>query len=454
MNKFYTILSSFIFAFSAMGTAMAADYTAPTYYCDEGKDFDKLTPRYATEMTLTCAGNSDTWQHNGDRIFYNVLSDFTINAKAGETIVANFKANNPDYDSKNSEDLRWTIATLHIDWDRDGTFESSEIIAGRTGAQIGSGNDDQRYYGNREVIFDITKNIVVPDGTTPGKVRVRLNYTNAWIGADPVSAFATKCKEGIVYDFDVNIVPTVVQNHVVTVTPNDHAQISLLKGSETVASGSEVPEGTELTVNVVPDDGWKVTSIKANEVNITDSRTFVVNGATTVSVEVVEMQSGLVSYSIVGDQSYLGDKGVELYDGDGNLVENNRKWEEGSAYYIYVYVKDNTTQVLVTLNTLSVELEKYEDTDVIAYYYEGIVEGDQNLVITLPGGTSGLEPVVEAIAHYNPGQQMLCTNGSSVLIYDLSGRLLLSGSGNVSVSELADGFYAAVVDGRTIKFKK
>lgn len=448
MNKFYTILSSFIFAFSAMG--MAADYTAPTYYCDKGKEFDKLTLRYATEMTLTCAGNSDAWQHNGDRIFYNVLSDFTINAKAGETIVANFKANNPDYDSKNSEDLRWTIATLHIDWDRDGTFESSEIIAGRTGAQIGSGNDDQRYYGNREVIFDITKNIVVPDGTTPGKVRVRLNYTNAWIYDDPVSAFATKCKEGIVYDFDVNIVPTVVQNHVVTVTPNEHAQISLLKGTETVASGSEVPEGTELTVNVVPDDGWKITSIKANEVNITDSRTFVVNGATTVSVEVSEIKYGVVTYSIVGDQSYLGEGGIELYDGESNIVNSGVKLEEGSFYYIIIYTKDDEVKVSVTLNGNPAEITD----DVNMFYYEGIVEGDQNLVITLPGGTSGLEPVVEAIAHYNPGQQMLCTNGSSVLIYDLSGRLLLSGSGNVSVSELADGFYAAVVDGRTIKFKK
>lgn len=448
MNKFYTILSSFIFAFSAMG--MAADYTAPTYYCDKGKEFDKLTLRYATEMTLTCAGNSDAWQHNGDRIFYNVLSDFTINAKAGETIVANFKANNPDYDSKNSEDLRWTIATLHIDWDRDGTFESSEIIAGRTGAQIGSGNDDQRYYGNREVIFDITKNIVVPDGTTPGKVRVRLNYTNAWIGDDPVSAFATKCKEGIVYDFDVNIVPTVVQNHVVTVTPNDHAQISLLNGDQPVASGSEVPEGTELTVNVVPDDGWKVTSIKANEVNITDSRTFVVNEATTVSVEVSEIKYGVVTYSIVGDQSYLGEGGIELYDGDGNIVNSGAKLEEGSTYYIIIYTKDDTVEISVALNGNPLVMTDDESM----FYYEGTVEGDQNFVITLPGEVSGLESVVEAVAHYNPGQQMLYTNGNSVLVYDLSGKLVLSGIGNISVSELAEGFYAAVVDGRTIKFKK
>lgn len=449
MNKFYVILSSFIFAFSAMG--MAATYTEPTFTADENKSFtdSKFADSYVETITLTNGDQTKTWNYQAPRVFWNVLTTMTMDAKVGETISARFVAHSLGEYSESTvkQDLRYTAVVLAIDWNGDGTFESVQKIVGNTPPSHNVG-------GNMDVL-DFTYDIVVPDDVQVGTARVRFNYTNAWFGDNGTAAdFVTTCKEGIVYDFDVNVAPKVVQNYVVTVTPNEHAQISLLKGTETVASGSEVPEGTELTVNVVPDDGWKVTSIKANEVNITDSRTFVVNGATTVSVEVVEMQSGLVSYSIVGDQSYLGDKGVELYDGDGNLVENNRKWEEGSAYYIYVYVKDNTTQVLVTLNTLSVELEKYEDTDVIAYYYEGIVEGDQNLVITLPGGTSGLEPVVEAIAHYNPGQQMLCTNGSSVLIYDLSGRLLLSGSGNVSVSELADGFYAAVVDGRTIKFKK
>lgn len=457
MNKFYVILSSFIFAFSAMG--MAVTYTAPTFTADDGKTFtdSKFANTYVETITLTNGDQTKTWNYQAPRVFWNVLTTMTMDAKGGETISARFVAHSLGEYSESTvkQDLRYTAVVLAIDWNGDGEFESVQKIKGDTPPAHNVG-------GNMDVL-DFTYDIVVPDDVQVGTARVRFNYTNAWknkIGEeyepleDYVERAKTTCKEGVVYDFDVNVSPKVVQNYVVTVTSNEHAQISLLNGTETVASGSEVPEGTELTVNVVPDDGWKVTSIKANEVNITDSRTFVVNGATTVSVEVVEMQSGLVSYSIVGDQSYLGDKGVELYDGDGNLVENNRKWEEGSAYYIYVYVKDNTTQVLVTLNTLSVELEKYEDTDVIAYYYEGIVEGDQNLVITLPGGTSGLEPVVEAIAHYNPGQQMLCTNGSSVLIYDLSGRLLLSGSGNVSVSELADGFYAAVVDGRTIKFKK
>lgn len=261
-----------IMAVIGFSTSMLANtdvtYTEPSYTCDAGKDFDNLTLRYATEMSLACGEYSDTWTHSGTREFYNVLSDFTIDAKAGETVTANFKANNPAYESKNSEDLRWTIATLHIDWNRDGNFESSEIIAGKTGDQMGTGNDIQRYYGNREYIFDITKDIVIPEGTTPGKVRVRLNYTNAWIGDESVSAFATKSKEGIVYDFDINIVePEKVVTYLVSWDGEGVMQGGYLKvvyadsQKEVESDVTEVPEGSVLEIIPLPDKGYSLSAL-------------------------------------------------------------------------------------------------------------------------------------------------------------------------------------------------
>lgn len=453
MNKFYVILSSFIFAFSAMG--MAATYTEPTFTADGGKPFtdSKFANTYVETITLTKGTQTKTWNYTAPRVFWNVLTTMTMDAKAGETISAHFVAHSLGEYSESTvkQDLRYTAVVLAIDWNGDGEFESVQKIKGDTPPAHNVG-------GNMDVL-DFTYDIVVPDDVQVGVARVRFNYTNAWknkIGEedepleDYVERAKTTCKEGVVYDFDVNVSPKVVQNHVVTVTSNEHAQISLLNGTETVASGSEVPEGTELTVNVVPDDGWKITSIKANEVNITDSRTFVVNGATTVSVEVSEIKYGVVTYSIVGDQSYLGEGGIELYDGESNIVNSGAKLEEGSTYYIIIYTKDDTVEISVALNGNPLVMTDDESM----FYYEGTVEGDQDFVITLPGEVSGLESVVEAVAHYNPGQQMLYTNGNSVLVYDLSGKLVLSGIGNISVSELAEGFYAAVVDGRTIKFKK
>lgn len=444
MNKFYTILLSFIVAFSAMG--MAATYTEPTFTADDNASFSdsKFANTYVETITLTNGDQTKTWNYQAPRVFWNVLTTMTMDAKAGETISAHFVAHSlGDYSTSTvRQDLRFTAVVLAIDWNGDGQFESVQKIKGDTPPAHNVG-------GNMDVL-DFTYDIVVPDDVQVATARVRFNYTNAWFGDNTAENFVTTCKEGIVYDFDVNVSPKVVQNYVVTVTPNEHAQISLLKGTEAVASGSEVAEGTELTVNVVPDDGWKVTSIMAGSEDITSSRKFVVKGATTVSVVVEEIKYGIVSYSIVGDQSYLGDGGVELYDENSNIVNSGVKLEDGSPYYIIIYTKDDTVEISVTLNGNTLEMIDDESM----FYYEGVVEGDQNLVITLPGAVSGLESVMESVAHYNPGQQMLYTNGNSVLVYDLSGRLVLSGVGNISVSELAEGFYAAVVDGKTIKFRK
>ena len=322
-------------------TPMLADvtYTEPSYTCDAGKDFDNLTLRYATEMSLTCGANSDTWTHSGTREFYNVLSDFTIDAKAGETVTANFKANNPAYESKNSEDLRWTIATLHIDWNRDGNFESSEIIAGKTGDQMGTGNDIQRYYGNREYIFDITKDIVIPEGTTPGKVRVRLNYTNAWIGDESVSAFATKSKEGIVYDFDINIVePEKVVTYLVswageTVMQGGYLKVVYADSREEVKSDeTEVPEGSVLEIIPLPDDGYSLSALSYQAVGGTGASinieekpyTFTVGGGGPVmKYIIISAEFTPNTYTLSTSVTPENGGSVSVKTTDGTTIEGN-----------------------------------------------------------------------------------------------------------------------------------
>lgn len=332
-----------IMAVIGFSTSMLANtdvtYTEPSYTCDAGKDFDNLTLRYATEMSLTCGANSDTWTHSGTREFYNVLSDFTIDAKAGETVTANFKANNPAYESKNSEDLRWTIATLHIDWDRDGIFESSEIIAGKTGDQMGTGNDIQRYYGNREYIFDITKDIVIPEGTTPGKVRVRLNYTNAWIGDESVSAFATKSKEGIVYDFDINIVePEKVVTYLVswageTVMRGGYLKVVYADSQEEVKSDeTEVPEGSVLEIIPLPDDGYSLSALSYQAVGGTGASINIEEKPYTFTVEgggpdmkyiIISAKFTPSTYTLSTSVTPENGGSVSVTDTEGTPVEGN-----------------------------------------------------------------------------------------------------------------------------------
>lgn len=286
-------------------------YTEPTYTCDSGKEFETLTPRYATEFTMTNIETNATsnWEHDGNRVFYNYLSNFNVDASAGDSIALNFKANNPDYDSQNSEDLRWTIATMHIDWNQDGTFESSEIIAGLTGAQIGTGNDLQKYYGNREYIFDIDKKIEVPQDVTEGKVRIRLCYTNAWIGNDPVSAFAEKSKEGIVYDFDLNIVAAPVL-YAVTWEAPENGTLTVKNNDVILTSGAEVEEGTVLTIEATPTEGYALETITANGIAVE-----AVDGVYSVTVEAATTIAATFVEEVV-EEPYAQDFGTGTYTGE------------------------------------------------------------------------------------------------------------------------------------------
>lgn len=434
-----------------------SNYSVPTYTSDPGKDFESLDLRYATEFTMTnkTTSASSTWTHDGNRIFYNYLSDFNVEATTGDSIEFRFLANNPDYDSQNSEDLRWTIATMHIDWNQDGTFESSEIIAGLTGAQMGSGNDIQRYYGNREYIFDITKKIQVPFDLEKGKIRIRLNYTNAWIGEDPVSAFADKSKEGIVYDFELNITEVTPAPTLYTVNyeANENADITMYANGSEIENGASVEEGTEISVEVTAHSDYEITAVKANGTALTEENgvyKFIISENTTISVETetTVVEYATISYTIEGNQDAISK--VELRSGT-EVIENNTEVEEGSSYSLYIYLADFDADMNVTLNGEEISLSF--DTMDYSYYYEGTANGDQTFVINISGG-SGIDAVNGNNIFYNNQEQTVYAEGSNIAVYDIAGRVVASGKDNISVAELADGIYTAVANGKTLKFKK
>lgn len=449
MNKFYTTLSSFLIAFSAIG--MAAEYSEPTYICDKydsgdkkGQDkvFEDFTDSYVETITLTNGSQEKTWNHPGTRTFWNVLSDMTMDAKGGETITAHFVAYSLGEYSESTvkQDLRFTAVVLAIDWDGDGTFEYAQKIVGNTPPTHNVG-------GNMDVL-DFTYDIQVPEDVQAGTARVRFNYTNAWFGDKTANDFVNTCKEGIIYDFDVNVSPKVVENFAITITPNENADIVVKNGDTPINSGDEVAEGTKLSVEVTPHENFKLVSIMAGETDITEAKEFTVQEATTISVTVKEVVYSTVSYTIDGDETNI--KAVEIYD-DNDIIENNTKLEDGSNYYVYIYPKDETVEITATLNGENIDLVYEEDLSV--YYYEGVVEGDQTIVIKVPGEGTGVESVEVASVYYNAAEQVLYANGK-VTVYDMTGRVVLVNEGNTSVAHLADGIYTAVVNGKAVKFNK
>lgn len=197
MKKFFYLLIAALLT-SITGITNAATmvtYQEPSYKKDDqpNHEFNNYPLRFAKEISLSKDGQNSTWTHDGNRVFYNYLENLSITAMPGETITANFKANDAERNTDGAEDLRWTVVLLFIDWNQDGTFEYYEKIAGTNG----QGNTD---------IYDVTKDITVPANTNPGSIRVRLNYTNAWFfEGTTITDYANMSKEGIVYDFDLDI---------------------------------------------------------------------------------------------------------------------------------------------------------------------------------------------------------------------------------------------------------
>lgn len=188
----------------------------PEYTCEKNNDgteknpFSKYTDSYVETITLENGEQSKEWRHSNPRVFWNVLSNMEMTAKIGETINTHFVAHNLGAynESQVLQDLRFTAVVLAIDWNGDGTFEYVEKIKGNTDPTNNIGGNANPEEGDGYVM-DYTYAITVPETAVAGKkARVRFNYTNAWFGDKTAADFATVCKEGIVYDFDIVIEET------------------------------------------------------------------------------------------------------------------------------------------------------------------------------------------------------------------------------------------------------
>lgn len=117
--------------------------------------------------------------------------------------------------------------------------------------------------------------------------------------------------------------------YIVNIAPNKHATITVKDGDQVIESGDKVAEGTELTVDVKPENGYKIISVKAGKEDITENLVFTVSENVTVSVT-VELESGIGSINASGiyynpaeQILYTNGAKVIVYDMAGRIVAND-----------------------------------------------------------------------------------------------------------------------------------
>lgn len=245
----------------------------------------------------------------------------------------------------------------------------------------------------------------------------------------------------------------------VTVTENPNATITLYDGLDVVASGSEVEEGTELTVNVEVNEGFVLKSIMAGNENITESKKFAINDATVVTVEVEEVVPETVEVSYILDSASSALLEVRILDQDGNEFESNPAIvEKGSSYMVCIYPKSFDIEVEMTKDGNDVDLifDALDGEYGCWYYSDNNI--NENVVYEIKANDlTGLESVVSEGYSYNPESEVLYLNKVSNLeIYNMSGVLVRKVNGvlEVSLSDLYDGIYVLMVNGSPLKLQK
>ncbi len=239
---------------------------------------------------------SDTPDTDGDNYVYYKNSGFTV--EQGKEIEFFFRAfgrqvapNTPTRDG-----LQWCWAATYIDWNNNGAFEADtdERI---DALDLGSARKATPEFQTTGV----TKKFTVPADATPGTVRVRVVFTDAWFPTPTPCGVTAK---GFTFDFDMKIVGdnpgregadkhdagvpeapekgiTKVEKTVALTLPTvENGTVKFVN----VTDASKVAVGTEVMLSVEPAEGYVLETLTVNGKDIKDSKKFMVGEKNEIKV--------------------------------------------------------------------------------------------------------------------------------------------------------------------------
>ena len=255
------------------------EYTAPS-----GKPYSN---NYLTAITSTGAQENISYTADSHPGIYSVLGD-AISATPGSEFSIEFVAKSLGEGSTTTvrEDIRFCAAYIFADWYGNGEFTLVQ--------KVGNTAPSHNVYGNYDEVMDINQAFTMPDDVAAGTAaRIRIIYQNAWkgCGGDATSytpdANAANLDKGIAYDIVVNAVAAAPATFAVTIAEAENGAIKVMNGEEEITSGTEVEEGTTLTIVATPAENYSLEEITLNDAvlnaNEDGSYSFIVDEAYTVA---------------------------------------------------------------------------------------------------------------------------------------------------------------------------
>lgn len=228
--------------------------------------------------------------------------------------------------------------------------------------------------------------------------------------------------------------------YTVTIQQKNNLTISVFDqdGNE-IKDGDIVKDETVITVEATPDPGYEVTLLSANNVDITETKTFKVVENVIISAVVKPIEYMI---TIEDNENAV----IRVFDGV-RVVESGAEVYFGKTLTVTVVPKEGFEVVSIMANdediTESKEFTVSSETTVSAVVEE----------------VSGINDArSEDAVFYDAASGIIYTgNAVSLKVYDLSGRLVMERndlSGSVNVSFLNEGFYTVLVDEYAFKIRK
>lgn len=235
-------------------------------------------------------------------------------------------------------------------------------------------------------------------------------------------------------------------SYTVTFQQPQNGTIKVMNDKTEIQSGDKIEGGTKLTIVDTPEENYVLTELMAGETDILKDKSFIVENDTEIKA-VFALTEHTFTYTLNG-ASWIAD--ITIKDGNGKVINNGDKVKFGSKYTIRAEKKNKYNAVNIKVNDEQV----IADVNGLVYTYTGTVNGDTHVTIDL---FSNIEDIDAENVYYDTTAQILYTGGAkTVKVYDLNGRLVLNAENQetISLAELEDGIYTAIVDGIVIKLKR
>jgi hypothetical protein len=405
-------------------TEAEVEYCTPTF--SQGREVGHITSATTTGAVANL-NYTDTGTGNYDN--YNKIVDRSMAVKAGQTIEVTVQAQNG----------RWGVERIFVDLNGDGQFSADEMVI-KYGDTSNSNNN----------LDNVVASFTIPENFSAKKTLMRVLFTDGDTqgGDDACGAYV----DGGFYDFEMRIVDATYTVTYANATP-DLGTVTVKAGENAISSGDEIEAGTELTIEVAPNESVKIASFTINDENrLNDLKNNTLKITATSSIDIkVSFKSTQYTFNLVNVTPNSGSVVAKNYDTQAEIADGD-KINEGD--YITITLTPNKGEKVIGLKNNEEAVDLNNEVDDYGNYMEYSFEakGDVSIEATFSKLVGITSTNADLTAYYDAASQTLnIGDNATAVIYDLAGNAVMNVSEKQkNLASLNSGCYIVKVEASNI----